>query len=129
MQRVWTSLQGRHDFSCWENRDEDNHDPICDILDARMVAVEDEWHLWLKANRFLYRMVRNLVGTVLLVGKGKVSEAEFAAMLQARTTRRQGKAAPAYGLYFESVGYPLSWEGAVTGHTPWSDATTMGAGR
>jgi tRNA pseudouridine38-40 synthase len=115
MQRVWASLKGRHDFSCWENQDAANESPFCDILDARMVPVEDEWHLWLKANRFLYRMVRNLVGTTLLVGRGTLSEDDFAGMLQARCRQRRGVAVPAAGLCFEAVGYAIGWEGAATG--------------
>lgn len=115
MQRVWASLVGRHDFTCWENRDAGNDSPWCEVLETRMVPVEDEWQLWITADRFLYRMVRNLVGTTLLVGKGQLSEKTFAAMLAAQTRTRKGMAVPAWALCFEAAGYALSWDGAVTG--------------
>ena len=60
----------------------------------------------LAANAFLRHMVRNIVGTLLLVGEGKLSEAGFAAILAGRDRRKAGRTAPAHGLYLMSVSYP-----------------------
>jgi tRNA pseudouridine38-40 synthase len=51
-------------------------------------------------------MVRNIVGTLLVVGEGKLDAAEFAAVLAGRDRRRAGRTAPAHGLYLISVSYP-----------------------
>ena len=60
----------------------------------------------LAANAFLRHMVRNIVGTLLLVGEGKLNAAGFAAMLAGRDRRKAGRTAPAHGLYLMSVSYP-----------------------
>jgi tRNA pseudouridine38-40 synthase len=60
----------------------------------------------IKANAFLYRMVRSLVGTLVQVGLGRLSLDGFREVLQARD-RRQGKyLAPAHGLCLMRVDYP-----------------------
>ena len=60
----------------------------------------------LAANAFLRHMVRNIVGTLLLVGEGKLNTAGFAAILAGRDRRKAGRTAPAHGLYLMSVSYP-----------------------
>ncbi len=109
MQRVWSRFLGRHDFSVWENRNSPAEDPVCQVSVAAMVSADDEWHLTLRADRFLYRMVRNLVGTVVMVGRRQLDEAAVAGMLDGSIERRLVVAAPAHGLCFEAVGYALPW--------------------
>jgi len=60
----------------------------------------------LAANAFLRHMVRNIVGTLLLVGEGKLNAAGFAGILAGRDRRKAGRTAPAHGLYLMSVSYP-----------------------
>jgi tRNA pseudouridine38-40 synthase len=57
----------------------------------------------LEANAFLYRMVRRIVGTLLLVGKGALSIAEFREVLEKK--RRAGESAPPHGLCLIAVKY------------------------
>jgi tRNA pseudouridine38-40 synthase len=59
----------------------------------------------IEANAFLYRMVRNLVGTLVQVGWGQVSTQEFGVMLQARDRSLVKQAAPAHGLCLMQVDY------------------------
>lgn len=58
------------------------------------------------ANAFLRQMVRNLVGTLLLVGEGRWSVEAFGDVLKSCDRRRAGPPAPAHGLYLMVVGYP-----------------------
>lgn len=60
----------------------------------------------LTANGFLRHMVRNIVGTLVEVGKGRCSTGEFVAILEARDRTRAGKTAPPHGLYLVKVQYP-----------------------
>jgi tRNA pseudouridine38-40 synthase len=60
----------------------------------------------LAANAFLRHMVRNIVGTLLLVGTGIIDTAGFAAVLAGRDRRKAGSTAPAHGLYLMAVNYP-----------------------
>lgn len=59
----------------------------------------------IEANAFLYRMVRSIVGTLVLVGLGQTSLKEFEAILQGRDRSRIRKIAPAQGLCLMRVDY------------------------
>jgi tRNA pseudouridine38-40 synthase len=59
----------------------------------------------IRANGFLYNMVRNIVGTLLEVGKGKLMVEEIVAILAARDRSEAGPTAPAKGLYLVGVDY------------------------
>ena len=59
-----------------------------------------------RAPSFLHRQVRNLVGSLSLVGQGKWDRAKLAAVLAAKDRTAAGPAAPAEGLYLVAVDYP-----------------------
>ena len=59
----------------------------------------------IEANAFLHRMVRSLVGSLLLVGRGEMSEQQFAELLAARERSKSGPSAPPHGLYLMAVHY------------------------
>ncbi len=61
-----------------------------------------------RGNGFLHHMVRNLVGTMLDVGRGHLALAEIPAILAARCRSAAGPTAPARGLFLHSVEYPAS---------------------
>ncbi len=58
-----------------------------------------------RGNGFLHHMVRNLVGTFLLAGKGSIAPSDILAILEARDRRAAGPTAPAEGLYLVEVEY------------------------
>lgn len=60
----------------------------------------------IKADRFLRGMVRAIVGTLLQVGQGRMSVADFERVILTRDRTRAGRAAPAEGLSLVQVGYP-----------------------
>lgn len=60
----------------------------------------------IKANRFLWGMVRTIVGMMLEIGQDRLSLDAFDQILQARDRTIAGRAAPANGLYLVEVGYP-----------------------
>jgi tRNA pseudouridine38-40 synthase len=60
----------------------------------------------IEANAFLYRMVRSIVGVLVLVGWGQVSPGEFEAMLRAQDRSQVRQVAPAHGLCLIQVDYP-----------------------
>lgn len=63
-----------------------------------------EFHV--RSNRFLRGMVRALVGTLLEVGEGKRSVADFEELILAKDRKKAGPQAPPHGLYLMEVGYP-----------------------
>jgi tRNA pseudouridine38-40 synthase len=54
---------------------------------------------------FLKYMVRNIVGTLADVGRGRITPSEFRSILRARDRKKAGATAPAFGLTLISVGY------------------------
>lgn len=63
-----------------------------------------------RGNGFLHHMVRNLVGTMMDVGRGRTPAGEISAMLAARTRSASGPTAPAQGLFLHSVEYDRASE-------------------
>jgi tRNA pseudouridine38-40 synthase len=65
----------------------------------------DEFVYTVRGNGFLHHMVRNLVGTFLLAGKGTIKPSDFPRILEARSRSAAGATAPASGLYLVDVEY------------------------
>jgi len=80
----------------------------CTITESRWVETDDRLVFHVKANRFLRGMVRALVGTMLEVGRHKISVADFEQIILSRNRKNAGAQAPAEGLFLVEVGYPES---------------------
>ena len=65
----------------------------------------EEWVYTVRGNGFLHHMVRNLVGTFLVVGKGTLRPEDVTRILEAKNRSAAGPTAPAHGLYLVSVEY------------------------
>jgi len=63
-----------------------------------------------RGNGFLHHMVRNMVGTMLDVGRGRTASSEIPAILAARARTTAGPTAPAQGLFLKSVEYPNKYD-------------------
>jgi tRNA pseudouridine38-40 synthase len=71
------------------------------------VARDDELiYIDIVANAFLHHMVRNIVGTLIEVGRGKRSVEQFANLIVLKDRNQADMTAAAKGLYFVSVSYP-----------------------
>ena len=75
------------------------------IHSSQWVRTSDELIYTVRGDGFLHHMVRNLVGTFLLVGKGSLKIADVPAILEARNRSAAGSTAAACGLYLVSVEY------------------------
>ena len=78
----------------------------CRVIESRWEECDGYYTYTVRANRFLRGMVRAIVGTLLDVGTGKITQKEFASIIQSRDRKRAGANVPAYGLYLEKVKYP-----------------------
>jgi len=78
----------------------------CTIFHAYWERNGDMLYFHVKANRFLRGMVRTLVGTMLEVGKGRMSLDEFVQIILAKDRKRAGISAPPEALYLSEVEYP-----------------------
>lgn len=99
MERAMQDLIGTHDFTAFANEPE--KDPICTIASIEYKA--DRFVV--RGNRFLYKMVRNLVGTLVYIGMGKISSDSIPKILESRDRKQAGITAPAHGLYLHQVFY------------------------
>ena len=98
-------LVGKHDFTSFRARECQAKSPV-KTLDALEVGRDgDEIRVAASARSFLHRQVRNIVGSLRLVGEGKWTRADMARALAARDRNAAGPTAPADGLYLVSVRY------------------------
>lgn len=98
-------LLGEHDFSTFGSPPV-GENPIRTVYEVRWEARQTSEHTFtITANAFLFRMVRSIVGTLALVGQGRMTPAAFQEVLAARDRRLAGAAAPAHGLTLVSVNY------------------------
>jgi tRNA pseudouridine38-40 synthase len=106
LQKASTILLGRKDFSSFQGADADTEDPVREIFRAEWsMEANDFLHFTVEADGFLKRMVRNIVGTLVEAGKGKLSAEEFSRVIEARDRRLAGMTAPARGLFLVGVKY------------------------
>lgn len=66
----------------------------------------DEWRFSIRSNRFLRGMVRSIVGTLVMVGKNKLSLQDVRAIVEARDRAKAGSNAPARALFLTGIKYP-----------------------
>jgi len=98
-------LKGAFDFGGFSKFNEDNYTTLCTILLSEIEEISEEIVFRIRANRFLRNMVRRLVGTVVEVGKGKMTVSEFKEILENPSSEIRTFTAPAKGLILAKVFY------------------------
>jgi len=98
-------LLGRHDFTTFRASECQADSPIrtMDMIDIWKDG--EEIRINVRARSFLHHQVRNIVGTLRLVGDGKWTRDDLKAALEAKDRRAGGPTAPACGLYLVEVRY------------------------
>jgi tRNA pseudouridine38-40 synthase len=106
VQQTAASLVGSQDFATFGTPPE-GHVTVRDVLEARWEANDSgsEHRFTIMANAFLFRMVRSIVGTLVMVGQGRMTVDGFRAILAARDRQQSGPAAPPQGLTLIAVNY------------------------
>ncbi|WP_096701679.1 tRNA pseudouridine(38-40) synthase TruA [Magnetospirillum sp. 15-1] len=100
-------LLGHHDFTTFRASECQAKSPMktLDVLDVTRLG--EEIRIVAEARSFLHHQVRNMVGTLKLVGQGKWSPDDMAKALEARDRTKGGPTAPSAGLCLTGVKYPL----------------------
>ena len=98
-------LVGEHNFKSFCRGKSAVKHHRCQVEEVRWTGNENEIYFEIKANRFLHGMVRTIVGTLLEVGRGKISAEDFKTILEREDRIYGGPTAPARGLFLTEVGY------------------------
>lgn len=94
------------DFTSFSKLGSETKTNICKIYEAEWRENENLLVFYIEANRFLRNMVRAIVGTIMDVGRGKITPEEFATIIEKRDRKLAGTSAPAEGLYLVKIEYP-----------------------
>jgi len=100
---------GEHDFSAFRSSECQAKSPVRTIDRFEITRQGETIHFVVRANAFLHHMVRNLVGTLVYVGKGKHPPEWVTELLRSKD---RSKSAPTFGpegLYLETIDYEAKW--------------------
>lgn len=105
MDRAARLLEGTHDFTSFANIGTKLPSHVRTLYSVRQTAAPGGWYLDFEGDGFLYKMVRNLVGTLVEVGQGKRNPEEIPFLFDRKDRKSIGAAAPASGLCLMAVFY------------------------
>jgi tRNA pseudouridine38-40 synthase len=99
------ALVGHLDFSAFRAAECQSSTPMRDLTEIAVDRVGPYVDIRVTANAFLHHMVRNIAGSLLLVGRGERNAAWVGEVLASRDRTRAGPTAPPHGLYFVAAEY------------------------
>jgi tRNA pseudouridine38-40 synthase len=111
MAQAASLVEGEHDFTSFAAVDPESRKEGLTINNVRTIfrsawqRQDEEFIYTVRGNGFLHHMVRNLVGTFLMVGKGSLQVADVRRILDLRNRSAAAATAPASGLFLVSVEY------------------------
>ena len=101
--RVLTEYE---DFGAFCKAGTDVKTTLCKVTQAQWIQTSPtEWYFEITANRFLRNMVRAVVGTLVEVGRGRMSLEEFRQVIEGKKRTQAGESMPAKALFLEEVRY------------------------
>jgi tRNA pseudouridine38-40 synthase len=103
------ALVGEHDFSAFRTVHCQAPHPVRELQEISVRREGEQVIVEAQANAFLHHMVRNLVGSLLPVGRGERPGEWIAELLAGRDRVLAGPTAPAAGLLFLGPRYPANW--------------------
>jgi tRNA pseudouridine38-40 synthase len=109
MRAAAACLVGEHDFSAFRSSECQADSPVRTIEDVRISAAGPYLLFDITANGFLHHMVRNIVGSLVYVGKGRHGAEWLGGLLAARDRRDAAPTFSPAGLYLAAVRYPAQW--------------------
>jgi tRNA pseudouridine38-40 synthase len=105
LQQAAAELMQHTDFTSFSKRNTQVNTFLCTLYTSEWVQEADCLIYKVKANRFLRGMVKGLVGTMLLMGKGKISMDEFRAIIESKDCTRADFSVSSAGLYLVKVAF------------------------
>ncbi len=107
MQEAANILVGEKDFVVFQNS---GRKATSTIREIEKISIEGNsfYHFTLIGNSFLYKMVRNIVGTLVYIGEGKIALSELESIITSGKRKNAGICAPAHGLTLKRVFYDFT---------------------
>lgn len=94
------------DFTSFSKTGTDVKTNICQLTEARWEQLKPgEWRFTVSANRFLRNMVRAIVGTLVEVGRHRMTISQMRHAIEAKDRQRAGESAPGHALYLTNIEY------------------------
>lgn len=94
------------DFTSFSKVNTDTKTNLCNVTEARWTREgENTWRFTITANRFLRNMVRAIVGTLIEVGRGRMTVDEFCQVIEQRNRCSAGDSVPGHALFLVDVSY------------------------
>ena len=109
MQEAAYALLGEHDFSAFRSAECQAKTPVRNLQELTLTRSQDYVIFDLQANAFLHHMVRNIVGCLVAIGKGKYPLSWMEEILQARDRKLAAATFAPDGLYLTAVEYAPHW--------------------
>lgn len=106
MNRAAAIVMEYTDFSCFSKSNTQVKTNNCKIAKAEWVETENGIVFHISADRFLRNMVRAIVGTLLMVGKGEMQPEDIRQIIESKNRSNAGMSVPACGLYLTEIKYP-----------------------
>ncbi len=105
MKEASVHFMGNHDFTSFRSSHCQAKSPVRTINNIEIRQDGEEIQLCIRAQSFLHHMVRNIVGTLVDVGLGKISPLKIKEIIDKKSRIAAGVTAPACGLYFMKAKY------------------------
>lgn len=106
MEEACGVLMQYDDFGAFCKSHHDAKTTLCNLMEARFIDVDDtHFYFRISANRFLRNMVRAVVGTLVDVGRGKLTIAQLHDVIAGKCRSDAGESMPAHALFLEEVVY------------------------
>jgi tRNA pseudouridine38-40 synthase len=106
MQEAAAVVKAYMDFTSFSKRNSQVRTHMCTILESEWKQENGQWIYAIRANRFLRGMVRGITGTMLQVGRGRLSIDDFRKVIEAKDCSKADFAVPGHGLFLQEVTYP-----------------------
>lgn len=107
MNQAAALLFGYDDFGSFCKSHSDAKTTLCKIYAARWHQLSPtSWYFEISANRFLRNMVRAVVGTLIEVGRGRITEEQFCEIIERKDRCAAGTSMPGHALFLWDIKYP-----------------------
>ena len=94
------------DFGAFCKSHSDVKTTLCKVSEAHWIQVDStHWYFRISANRFLRNMVRAVVGTMIDIGRGRITLDDFRKIVEGKQRTQAGESMPAHALFLEEIEY------------------------